>query len=175
MAQLTLTGTVSVMEIEHGTLDGPWIQGFWLRTELVLRSKSNFRRSSRPSRDGWDSMRRFEEDLALLLRAALPEGWECGDASAPVPTRPSVLAVVCASSLLDVPNYPKSVMDAAEGVVFHTDAAVAYCAALGVRARTGGLLLGFARLEPGAPLGEITTAATALTTTAAALFEVPHR
>jgi hypothetical protein len=163
------------MSVSYEEMDGPWEQAFWLRADLDLRSKSNFRRSTRatPTRgrtSQWDSFRRFEDDLRLLLRTARPVTWEIGDADVPVARRPAVVAVVCAASLLDVPNYPKSVMDAAEGVVFHTDASVAFSGNLGERVRRSGLIVAFARLAPSPSLTTVAAAAAALTLQTAALF-----
>lgn len=174
MAPSDGAGTVVVVSEDHGVFDGPWEQGFWLRSMVALRSKSNFRRGYRPG-ENWPAFRRFEQDLGLLLQSALPEGWDLGPDGGPVAARPAVLTVVCASSLLDVPNYPKSVTDAAEGVVFHTDASVAFSGCVGVRSSQPGLLVAFARLPAATPFPQIVDASAQLLVAAAARFEPPAR
>lgn len=88
----------------------------------ALKSKSNFRRELRGS--AWGSIRSFEDDLAKLLLGARGFSWPLGDKSAKVSDRPHVVACVLARTLIDAGNLSKSVHDAAEGVIYHTDASV---------------------------------------------------
>lgn len=167
MAPRGYFGTLSgVSDTNHGILTGPWVQAFWVEAELDLRSKSNFRRShgSSTGRKDWERLARFEDDLGLILRSALPADWDLGEEGAPVATRPPVVAAIIAASLVDVANYPKSVIDAAEKVVFHTDASVVFCASAGIRVRQPHLTVAFARLSPGAGLTEALSAGAALVT-----------
>lgn len=94
---------------------------FWVDLPAV-RSKSNYRHQRRG--ESWRSLRGFEADVLLRTRSVLPTGWELGDSAAPVSARPVVVAAVCAKTLLDAGNLSKSVLDAVQGVVYHSDASV---------------------------------------------------
>lgn len=143
---------------------GPWVEAFVVDLDDRLRSKSNFRRSSGARRSEWSEFRRFEQDTALVISQALPPTWDLGDREAPLASRPVVVAVIAARSLLDAANFSKSVLDAAQDVVFHNDASVAGTASLGVRARDDQRArIAFARLDPGASLAMVSAALAALT------------
>ena len=107
-----------------------------------LRSKSNFRRGAR-SRN-WNGLQSFEGDLALTARAVRPMDWPMGDSSKPVAARPGVVAVVFAETLLDTGNATKSVFDALEGVLYHTDASIRAELVITTRQRQGRCVAGFA-------------------------------
>lgn len=131
------------MSIDAGSPNVPGAQSaFWVPVGRV-RSKSNFRRG--PHDRSWQSLRAFEDEVALLLRSHLPDSWELGPSDGPVATRPPVVACVMARTLLDAGNLSKSVLDAAQGIVFHTDASVRSVLELSERGGTGQHgLVGFA-------------------------------
>jgi hypothetical protein len=84
-------------------------------------SKSNFRYGDTGH---WRKNAAFERECALLLRAAIPEGWQVGSPSDELSKRPRVIVAIAAVTLLDAGNVSKSLLDAAEGVVFLNDASV---------------------------------------------------
>lgn len=130
---------------------------------FALESKSNFRRFRSDSPASWDRFKRFERDTRLVLTAARPSDWVVGDSSAPLASRPVVVAAVWARSLLDAGNFSKSVLDAAEGVLFVSDASVTAVTSVGVRAKTNQhARLGFAQLPPGSATNEVVRALNAL-------------
>lgn len=103
--------------------DGPWQQAFWVTVADAV-SKSNFRRGD----PGWARYRDFEFDLHAQLRRGLPAGWPAADdAPARVADRPRFVGAFAAIGNLDAANLPKSVADAAEGVVYRTDAQLWAC------------------------------------------------
>lgn len=141
------------------SLPGPWVEAFWADLGMPLRSKSNFRRGG-ANKDEWARHRRFEADVATVLRVSVPLTWEIGSASDPVAARPVVVSVIMAVSLLDAGNFSKSVLDAAEHTVFHNDASVAYTGSLSVRSASDqNTVVAFARLNPGVSTNEILDAA----------------
>lgn len=146
--------------------DGPWEQAFCVRMPFAVASKSNFRRHRAGSSGsgGWARQRSFEAALNALLRCACPSGWELGPATpAAVATRPVVVALIAAETLLDAANLPKSVTDAAEGVLYHNDASVRAVVPVVLARRAGDVaFVAFARLAPGAQVREIVDAAGAL-------------
>ena len=159
-----MTGAVLTAQIP-----GPWGQAFWVDVPLSLRSKSNFRRGA--GRGEWARQRSFSEDLARIVRAAVPVDWELGSFDAALKDRPVVVAVIVARSVLDAGNFSKSVLDACEGVVFHNDASVLHSGAYGERGRTDQrIMLGFARLESGASLDQLVAAASALSMASVAAY-----
>lgn len=119
---------------------------FWFTTEGAVRSKSNFRRYEKKGRS-WQAYRSFEQVVALLCAQARPPGWELGEKSAPLATRPRVVAAIFAHTTLDAGNVPKSVLDACEGVVYHNDASVACVLVSTRRVREGAAHVGFARFD----------------------------
>ena len=96
-------------------------------------SKSNFRHGDTKS---WRKNTSFERECSLLLRASLPDGWDVGDASASLDARPRVVVAIAAVTLLDAGNISKSLLDAAEGVVFLNDASVWFVSQTVTRSRT---------------------------------------
>jgi hypothetical protein len=139
----------------HGTLDVPGaVCAMWFALPGV-RSKSNFRRDAAgdgPAKARWRALSSFEDEVALAARVARPAGWPLGDASSSVAARPWVVAYLHAETLLDTGNISKSVLDAVEGVLYHTDASVR--AELSSTARTAGAgaaLAAFAVVEPCSP------------------------
>lgn len=87
----------------------------------ALRSKSNFRRGTSTN---WNRLSSFEDDVARLVRAVRPHDWPLGDKDATVAARPAVVACVLGRTTLDAGNLSKSVLDAVQGVVYHSDASV---------------------------------------------------
>jgi hypothetical protein len=80
---------------------------------------------------------------------------------------------IFADTMLDSGNLSKSVLDALEGVVFHTDASVAYSGSLARRTRTDQRsFLAIALLAPGASVAEIIAAQAALGTALLTRFDV---
>jgi len=88
-----------------------------------VRSKSNYR-STRAKSGAWREFAEFEKHASLLLRQSMPNDWVLGDAQDTILYRPQVISCVLASTMLDAGNISKSVLDAAESVVYHNDASV---------------------------------------------------
>lgn len=145
----------------HISLDGPWTQAFTFLIPVPIRSKSNFRRSGGGSE--WKTFKKFEEDVKFLAARALPQDWDCGDKSKALKLRPVVLNHIYAVSSLDTANLSKSLLDACEGVVFHTDASVRGLSAISKRSSKDSWgLVSFALLEPKASDSDIQTSLSAL-------------
>jgi hypothetical protein len=147
-----------------GQLEGPWSGAFWTVTETRLRSKSNFRRARRASNSSaWATNVEFEKSLSLTLRSARPAGWPANDNSVPLRERCVFVAVTIARSTIDAGNHSKSVLDAAEGVLYVNDAQVAASCAVAERGlRDPYLMVAFAHLPPGSGMVDVATAASAL-------------
>ena len=152
------------MDASSGTLTGPFATGFWVRLDFPLRSKSNFRRHSSPAdRGSWSRFQSFEQSVAAAVLAARPAGWLLPDPPGTLPSRPVVVAAIAARSTLDPGNFPKSVLDALEGILYHSDAQVAACACVGVRSRSDqDAVLCFAQLLPGSAPAQAAQAASLL-------------
>jgi hypothetical protein len=143
-----------------GVLDGPWLSAFWVLVPMQLRSKSNFRRGRTSE---WRSHRSFEEEVAVELRRFLPQSWLTERPEDPLNRRPRYASVIAARSAVDAGNFSKSILDAAEGVVFTNDAQVQVTTALSERGRRDPyLLMAFAQLTPGCEPGEGAKAASVL-------------
>lgn len=127
-------------------LEGPWDQGFALDVPMALLSKSNDRRFRRGSASTRHDFASFGAALGWSVRAARPAGWILGDPSEPLASRPSVIVVITARSLLDAGNFSKSVLDGLEGVLFWNDASVRATASVAERGRSGSFRLAVARL-----------------------------
>lgn len=129
------------------------VRAFCFDVPFPLRSKSNFRRGSARAGADWAAEQAFRAQLAVLARAALPEGWDVGTFELPLASRPTVVSCVVARTLLDAGNLSKSVLDAVEGIVVANDAAVRSCLTLAERGASNQRgLVGFACLAPGASL-----------------------
>jgi hypothetical protein len=77
--------------------------------------------------------------------------------------RPVYVAVTIARSTIDAGNHSKSVLDAAEGVLYCNDAQVAASCAVAERGlKDPYLLVAFACLRPGAGVTDVATATSAL-------------
>jgi hypothetical protein len=127
-----------------------------------MRSKSNFRRGRN---SGWASFRRFEDEVAIEVRRFLPEGWEPEPVGTPLGQRPRYASVIAARSVVDAGNFPKSVLDACEGIVFTNDAQVQLVTAVSERGRREPyLLIAFAQLDPSLTIREAALAGSALLT-----------
>jgi hypothetical protein len=71
---------------------------------------------------------------------------------------------------VDTANFSKSVLDAAQGILFASDASVLGTSSLGVRAKGEQVsMLAFAQLTPGSGLPEVAAALCELTSQLAAL------
>lgn len=112
-----------------------------------LRSKSNFRRGANTK--SWNRLQGFEDELAITARSYRPTSWPMGDSSAPVAQRPAVIAVVVAETLLDTGNVTKSLYDALEGVLYHTDASIRAELVVTERIKGGRAFAAFAVCEHG--------------------------
>lgn len=142
-------------------LQGPWDEAFTVLVPFTMRSKSNFRRGF--DRDKWNQLKDFESGLSILMRSALPEGWVIGSKDASLSSRPVVINAIYAVSTLDTANLSKSVLDACEGLVFHTDASVRALTAVSDRSSSASWgLVSFARLPASATLEEAANAASVL-------------
>lgn len=145
--------------VECGPIDGVGRCAFYVSVPFALRSKSNFRRGRTHAARQWDEFRSFESSVAFLLAAARPESWNVGDAQAKVAERPVVVCAIVARSMVDTANFSKSVLDAAQGVLYVNDASVLGVSSMGVRSRSGQqALVAFAQLDGGASLEEIARA-----------------
>lgn len=148
-------------QLTSGVLEGPWSSAFWVLTGMPLRSKSNFRRGSGSS--AWRRNQEFEQSLALSLRAARPLDWPVDEPAVPLASRPVYVAVTFARSTIDAGNHSKSVLDAAEGVVYLNDAQVAASCAVAERGvKDPYLLVAFATVPAGSSIAEVSVAAAAL-------------
>jgi hypothetical protein len=115
-----------------------------------LRSKSNFRRGKKSK--NWSRLQGFEDELAISARAVRPMEWPMGDPGAAISSRPSVVAVVIADTLLDTGNVTKSVFDALEGVLYHTDASIRAELVVTNRKRGGRAYAAFAVCDADEPM-----------------------
>ena len=157
---------------DGGQLQGPWQQAFWVSLPMAIKSKSNFRRGSAGQNRGeWTRQRNFSDDVSVLVRAQLPDGWDMGSRDKAVATRPKVVFVVFARSMLDAGNFSKSLLDACEGVVYINDASVVHPGAFSERSRTDQhAIIGFARLACDAEISEVVTAANELSRQMVGIF-----
>lgn len=133
---------------------------FWIPLPAV-RSKSNYRHMDKGN--AWRKLQSFENEVALSARAALPSSWVLGDKTDSVSKRPSVVCCIAARSLLDAGNLSKSVLDAVQGVVYHSDASVQAVTEIVERASTDQCgAAGFVLLEPSTSEDDVIDALTAL-------------
>lgn len=151
-----------------GVIDGgPWRAAFYTEVPGRVSSKSNARRYSRSEAERAAARRQkaYAATVRTIVEARLPAGWDLGPPPpAPVADRPSVVCVLVAATTLDAPNVPKTLLDACEGLVYHTDAAVGASAQITSRRGTGQrLVVAFAQLGPGASPAELADALTELT------------
>lgn len=145
------------------SFEGPWLQAFAFLIPVPFRSKSNFRRGGGGGGPEWKIFKKFEEDVKFLASLGLPPDWDCGDKDKALKLRPVVINHIYAVSPLDTANLSKSLLDACEGVVFHTDASVRGAAAVSRRAAKDSWgLASFALLSPTASEREIQTSLSAL-------------
>lgn len=127
-----------------------------------LRSKSNFRRGVKDKE--WNNYKNFEKITKLLLLSKKPEDWVTTDGAKPVNLRNKVVVCIVSRTTLDVGNYSKSLLDAAEGILFHNDSEVSGLACIGDRGRSNyTTLVGFKQLSPEATLLEVNTGLAELT------------
>lgn len=149
-------------------LNGPWEQAFYVDLPAQLRSKSNYRRGKK----GWGALATFEAVTASVLQQYRPEGWDLGEANAPVKERPTVVIAVAATSMLDSSNFTKSLADAMEGVLVHNDASIAANASISLRAKNDQRCgVAMAQLSAGATLTEQSEALQRLLAQLPTLFE----
>ncbi|MFM7089095.1 MAG: RusA family crossover junction endodeoxyribonuclease [Candidatus Paceibacterota bacterium] len=133
--------------------EGPWVEGFVIKLDSQLKSKSNFRRGS-----NWSKYVKYEKDLALTIKEVLPYTWDLGSRDNTINERPKVVIQIVAESLIDTGNLSKSVLDALEGVLYHNDASVVAVASMSIRKKKGYTYIGVARLRPDASFEEVQNA-----------------
>lgn len=151
-----------------------WRSAFYIRTPWV-ETKSNFRRTGKGGAGSadWKRNQGFEALVNLELLRARPTGWDLGSPRADVSSRPSVVGFIFATTLKDAANLSKSIPDAAQRVVYHTDASLAYI--LSGTARRGpdtGCWISFALLDPGARRIDCLRAVWELSAQVSALIDV---
>jgi hypothetical protein len=140
-----------------------------------VRSKSNFRRGRAGAGRQWQQLHDFEAATALALRQARPDDWDCAGHDLPVAQRPVVVVAVVARTLLDAGNLSKSLLDAAQGVLYPTDASVGGVAEITERGRDRQRsLVGFAQLPAGTERTEVTQALSALSRLVVETYEAGH-
>lgn len=111
--------------IAHGHLPGIGDNAFWFEWPAPIQSKSNFRRSS--NRNQWNNLTSFESTIQIVLSTVLKNvpAWDLGPPPPnPINQRPSVVLFVAATTLLDTGNLTKSLADACQGYLYHTDASI---------------------------------------------------
>lgn len=130
-----LRGTVpGVNSVRHQDLTSACFDAaFVVEVPFAFVSKSNFRRAR--ASGSWATNRSFEDSVAVLVRSARPAMWLTDQPTAPLASRSIVVVSLYARTTLDAANLSKSVLDAAEGLLYVNDAQVAYCSALATRAR----------------------------------------
>jgi hypothetical protein len=133
----------------------PWASLLVLDLDLVVASKSNYRRG--PS-GTWRRLRAFEAALTHLARTALPASWPPLAADRPLKERPSVAVVIVASTLVDAANLPKSVTDALEGVCYTNDASARAVSAFSLRSKAPRAVLLAAAFDPCIDLSDLAKA-----------------
>ena len=157
--------------IDGGVFDGgPWKAAFFVEVPGRVSSKSNARRYrgsakvSHTERAAARRQRAYADLVGMVVRAKLPRSWDLGPPPpAPVASRPTVACVLVAATTLDATNVPKTLLDACEGLVFHTDASVRAASQITVRrADDQRLLVGFALLAADADPVELAAATTEL-------------
>jgi len=114
-------------QIRHTTLgENPlWDAAFVVGISGVVRSKSNYRRGGRRrSRQRWSQVSEFEERTRRAFEKARPGSWPDPDPALPVNRRPQVVSVCYARAILDTSNLTKSILDAAEGILYANDSVV---------------------------------------------------
>jgi Holliday junction resolvase RusA-like endonuclease len=127
-----------------------------------LRSKSNFRRGYKDK--DWSNYKNFEKTTQLLLLSTKPSTWVMSDPNLPVSSRKKIVVCIASQTVLDVGNYSKSLLDAAEGVLFFNDSEVTGLTCIGSRSRKNPItVVGFRQLdqtstieESNKALGELT-------------------
>lgn len=119
-----------------------------------LKSKSNFRRNK--SSKEWLDYKNFEKNVKLFLLSSKPTTWVDSKKEDPLSERMKVLVSIASCSVLDVGNYSKSLLDAAENALFSNDSEVAALTCIGKRTRKSNItVVGFKQVEARAGLGEI--------------------
>lgn len=146
----------------------PWTSSMWVTVPGRVRSKSNYRKRRDSS---WGEVSSYEEEVHTMLRAARPRGWPTPDDSVAGDQRPVIVVVLAARTGLDAGNLSKSILDAAEGALYVTDAQVRSVTDLVVPSRTDqGLFAAFAALPLDTDIAGVLVAQTALLTASAALL-----
>ena len=133
-----------------------------------VKSKSNYRRSSSSK---WSEISSFEIELGTILRQARPTGW-LNDTEDKVTDRPRVVAVIIARTMLDAGNLSKSILDAAEGVLFQNDSSVGLVMEYADRAKNDQRsVVAFTQLPAGSTRGEMAAEASKLFAAASEAFD----
>lgn len=136
---------------ESSLVEGPWLSAFYVQVPLSAVSKSNFKMSGKGSKGpSWSKYSSFENDLATLVAPHVPSDWPLGDPDEKLETRPIVVALMFADTLLDAGNLPKSIQDAFEGLLYYNDASVRSSLPLARKrssAKDSSMFLAFAALD----------------------------
>jgi len=152
--------------LHHRPLDGPWQTAFVTEIPGRPRSKANARRFTRAPQEqrAYQAANAYRDTVSQLLDLITPHTWQLGPPPpSPVDRRPIVLSVIVARTTLDATNIPKTLHDAAEGRLYHTDSSVRSATQLTVRTTVDrGSVAGFAQLPAGTALVDIAAAHTAL-------------
>lgn len=142
------------METISKKKEGYFVSELILDLPYKLKSKSNFRRSNNTRE--WAEYKNFEKTTKLLLLSNKPSDWAMSGRDTPVALRNKVLVCIVARSVLDVGNYSKSLLDAAEGVLFYNDSEVSGLLSLGERGKSTQMAtVGFKQVPPGLGLSEV--------------------
>jgi hypothetical protein len=115
------------------------LSAFWFAIPPAV-SKSNHRQTDLSS-SAWGQLIAFETSVHLAARTHRPAGWptppvQPARTKTAVADRNRVVCVLAARSLLDAGNLSKSVLDACEGSLYVTDAAVLAETSMVERGRT---------------------------------------
>ena len=121
---------------------------------IKLKSKSNFRRNK--SSKEWLEYKNFEKNVKLFLLSSKPATWVNSLKEDPLNKRMKVVVSIASCSVLDVGNYSKSLLDAAEGALFVNDSEVVSLTCIGKRTLKSDItVVGFKQVDPLAELIEI--------------------
>ena len=150
----TAAGTVDRMAEQwtfppnpHGLFHGDgWKQSFWVNIPGAVVSKSNHRKATATSGSAsWRKVKNYESEVSFELRRARPQHWPTPPMSLPPrESRLPFVAVIAAVTRMDAGNISKSLLDAAQGVIYFSDAHVLAVSEIVERSGTPGTLIAFA-------------------------------
>lgn len=128
---------------------------FFITHHGSVVSKSNHRQDMK-SKGSWAKVSAFETSLYWLFKTHVPTEWVLGSIEETIAQRPKIVVALAARCLLDTGNLSKSVLDAAQNVIFHTDASVVSCSEMVYRTKNNpGLIAAFSLLSPQVTVNEI--------------------